>query len=400
MPWKELCTMGVREQFVLKALEPGCNFAALCREYGVSRKTGYKWMKRYEERGLAGLEDASRRPHSSSLQVDVDVAMHVVSIRTKHSTWGARKIVEVLRNEGREEVPSERTVHRILVRAGLLQPGHRPRKRPKKNGPTSPPRAVADKPNDVWTVDFKGWWLGTDRRRVEPLTVRDARTRFVLAVHIVRAPSYDEVRPVFEELFKTYGIPKAILSDNGTPFVASQGKLGLTRLSAWWATLGIEHHRSRVGKPQDNGGHERMHKDIADELEVLGEALTPLQYQEAADRWRHDFNCHRPHEALGMRRPADVYRRSEVAYGGLPASHVYPDGFVVKPVNKRGAVFFHRRICFISNAAAGMEVGLEPIGELRYDVWLAERKLGWIDCGAQANKIHPYMWDEVSPKTA
>jgi transposase InsO family protein len=395
MPWKEMCTMGIREDFVLHALAPDANMAALCREYGISRKTGYKWVKRYNDHGLGALEDKSRKPNQSPLKTSADIATVIFRIRKDHPRWGAKKIREILRREvPLSEVPSLSTVHRCLVRSGLLQPMHRRRRDPLKPK-AEPPRVVAKHPNDVWTVDFKGWWLSMDKKRCEPLTVRDAYSRFVLEVRILPTNTVDEVQAVFEKLFTKYGLPKYILTDNGPPFVASHGDLGLTRLSVFWLSLGIEHLRTRPGTPSDNGGHERMHKDIAEELQVFA-TLTQALQQEACDRWRHDFNHHRPHEALGMKMPIEVYRPSEVRYDKTkPVEHVYPEHFLVRRVAKRGAVTWMDMAGQVSHALMHRHVGLEPLERRgHFRVWFGHKQLGEIDYNQKPVRMVPKAWIE------
>jgi transposase InsO family protein len=402
MPWKESCTMGVREDFVLRAAEPGSNVSALCREYGVSRKTGYKWLVRYREEGLAGLSDQSRRPRQSPLSVSGDVVADVVQIRSAHPRWGARKIAEILRRQlSATEAPSARTVHRILVRTGHLQPA-RARRRRRERQKAKAPRIMVTQPNDCWTVDFKGWWLAMDKARCEPLTIRDAHSRFLLRIEVLPSPKAERVRAVFEEVFEKYGIPKVILTDNGPPFVTSSGELGLTKLSAWWLSLGIEHVRTRPGTPSDNGGHERMHKDIAAELEEFS-SLSRVHQQEACERWRHDFNHHRPHEALSMKMPAEVYRRSEVTFSKKkPVEHVYPDHFLVRLVAKRGAISWRGIAGQISHALEGRHVGMERIEHGIFDIWYGHKRIGRIDYNQRPARIEPVRWREqaVSPMTA
>lgn len=326
--------MSVREEFVIKALEPGANISALSREYGISRKTGYKWISRFKERGVAGLEDLSRRPLKSPLVVSADVAVEIIAIRKAHQRWEARKIRVILqRSFAEEEVPSERTVVRVLERAGFIQ--RRRKRRRQSSMPTKKPRILARKPNDLWTVDYKGWWMAWNSDRCEPLTIRDAVSRFVLAAEVLSGTALAPAREVFEAVFRRYGLPRVILSDNGIPFVAPNSRLGLTRLSAWWISLGIEHVRSRPGTPSDNGGHERMHRDMAEELEAFS-AMSRKAQQQECQRWRHEFNHHRPHEALGMKTPADSFHRSHVAFDGKPAEIVYPERFRVFTASKGG----------------------------------------------------------------
>ena len=388
--------MGAREEFVVRAQQKNANISELCREYGVSRKTVYKWLERFKEQGFLGLEDQSRAPKHSPQALDGATVTRIVALRHAHPSWGAKKIAEILRREAKgAKTPSTAAVHRALLKAGLLQPGRRRRRPRKSNAPSGVPRPVAKRPNDLWTVDFKGWWLSMDKQRCEPLTVRDAYSRFLLDVRIVDKNSIAVVQPIFEGLFKKYGLPKAILTDNGTPWVASQGELGLTKLSTWWTSLGIVHYRTRVAKPSDNGGHERMHRDIEAEVDSFKE-LARVHQQEACDRWRHDFNRHRPHEALKMKVPAEVYKRSDVDYEKKPTEFVYPDTYLVRTVSKRGHVSYVGMAGFLSLALTKYKVGLQPITRHVFDVWLYGVKLGRIDFTNRPAKLQPISWTDTS----
>ena len=229
MPWKETTVVSIREEFVLRPLEPRTNLAALCREFGVSRKTGYKWLERYKSGGVLALRDLSRRPRTSPLGVSPEVIVDLVAIRNAHPRWGARKLIWALEPSGTRSIPSERTVNRILERCGLIVPRKVHPKRPPASGK---PDVSADQPNALWTADYKGWWRTGDLKRCEPLTVRDQHSRFVLAVHVCRSPRIDEALRLFDRLFELHGLPQRILTDNGTPFVANNSRFGLTRLSA------------------------------------------------------------------------------------------------------------------------------------------------------------------------
>jgi transposase InsO family protein len=220
-----------------------------------------------------------------------------------------------------KSVPSERS--------GLVA---RRQHHPKPSPPGGKPDVRAEKSNALWTADYKGWWRTGDMRRCEPLTVRDQFSRFVLAVHVCTSPRMDEATRLFERLFELYGVPERILTDNGNPFVAPQSKFGLTRLSAWWLSLGIDHIRSRKGTPSDNGAHERMHRDIADEVEAIS-AATPEDQQRACDVWRADFNNCRPHESLGMKTPSEIFTPDASTYTGKNVEVVYPDRMSVRTVS-------------------------------------------------------------------
>ena len=367
--------MKVREQFVLRALDKQTSFKALCREFKVSRKTGYKWVARYKKLGVRGLEALSRRPNESPLATSADVVAEVVALRNAHPTWGPKKLCAVLRREGLvDKVPGTATVARILERTGLVQPARRIwRRKPTR----AAPQLVVSRPNDVWTVDYKGWWL-VSSGRCEPLTVRDAFSRYVLEVKVLSTTATEPTRQAFERLFSRYGIPRTILSDNGSPFAANRGQLGLSRLSAWWLSLGIDVQHSRPGTPSDNGGHERMHRDIKAELQRFS-ALTMKKQQIACDRWRHDFNNHRPHEAFRMQVPAALYRRSAVEFDERRTQAVYPDTFTSRLVSKHGTISVGGKPVFISTALCRQHIGLEPLGLDRYAVWYYSRHLGVAD---------------------
>lgn len=368
----------MREEFVLRAMEPGANVSAVCRELGVSRKTGYKWLERYRTQGRAGLADMSRRPHRSMHATDGEVVLRVLELRREHPRWGPKKLVAILERDPKmkkRKVPSVRTVARILDRAGM--PAAR-RKRRVISAPSEAPRVSIEAPNDVWSVDFKGWWRTKDGKRAEPLTVRDGASRFVLAAHLVRGTRTTEARAVFERLFQKHGLPYAIQVDNGTPFASTQARGGLTQLSAWWVSLGIRVVRSRPAHPQDNGAHERMHVDMHFDVERR-RADTLDQQQRALDRWRDEFNKVRPHEALGMRVPAEIYRKSSRPYRG-ELEPVYPPHALVRTVGSNGRVSLGSKgTVFVSQALAGRLIALEPLESGAYRVWFFHIDLGVVE---------------------
>src|SRR5215469_83628 len=276
MPWKKSEPMEQRTEFALKALKTE-NFRALCQEYGISTKTGYKWRERFLSRGLAGLAEESRRPRSHCLELKPEEVCQIVRLKFAHPYWGPAKIRALyLRQHG--EAASLSSFKRVLEAAGLTQ--RRKRRRASEAGRLST-GAKAKAVNEIWSVDFKGWWHGTEGR-LEPLTVRDEFSRYLLELRQLPNARSQSVQQSFEKLFQRHGLPQAIRSDNGTPFARRTAVLGLSRLSAWWVALGIDLERSRPGKPQDNGAHERLHRDISQELECLGKNVT----QEALDLWR------------------------------------------------------------------------------------------------------------------
>jgi transposase InsO family protein len=369
MPWKVTDAMNQRSEFVLRALATH-NFRELCKEYGISPKTGYKWKQRFLEHGLAGMSEQSRRPDFCPDGLSEAVVCEMVRFKQAHLSWGPRKIRQLYARAHGAEVPSESSFKRVLERAGLVEK-RRLRARNRSGRLHTGRRASA--PNEVWTVDFKGSWHGARGGRCEPLTVRDEYSRYVLELCQLPDARTRTVQARFEQLFSKYGLPGAIRSDNGPPFASARGLLGLTRLAAWWLALGIDLERGRPGCPQDNGAHERLHLDIARELERarLGEEKSVL------DTWRQTFNYERPHEALGMRTPAEIYKRSTRGYSVIK-DLAYPAMRTLR-VSNVGCITIRRQWIFISGALAGWSVGLEPVDKNRWDVWFGRLRLGQID---------------------
>ena len=364
--------MDQKIEFALKALRTS-NFRELCGEYGISAKTGYKWRNRLLERGIEGMEEQSRRPQHSPQQLSEAVTCEIVRLKQRHPKWGPRKIREIyLRVHGR--AASESSFKRVLEAAGLT---HKRRvRRAKKGGRLSSGRK-AEAPNEVWTVDFKGWWHDPEGRRCEPLTVRDEHSRYILELRALANARTETVRTCFERLFEKHGLPGAIRSDNGSPFASSSAVLGLSRLSAWWVALGIDLERGRPGCPQDNGAHERMHLDITRELE----GSAPGERQSAFEVWRESFNRERPHEALEMRTPAEVYEPSERKYEGTPDELDY-GAMETRRVHVTGRISWKSCPVRISSALHGWSVGLEPAdgkNSENFNVWFASLLLGELE---------------------
>jgi putative transposase len=373
MPWNQKQPMDQRIEFVTKALRTD-NFRALCGEYGISPKTGYKWQRRFWELGLRGLEEQSRQPRGHPDQLSEAVICELVRLKLAHPHWGPRKIRALyLRQHG--QAASESSFKRVLARAGLTEPRRRRQPAAQAGRLWSERRGQA--PNEVWTVDFKGWWYDPQGRRCEPLTVRDEYSRYLLELRRLPDARTTTVRQCFERLFERHGLPAAIRSDNGAPFAQVQAVLGLSRLSAWWVALGIDLERGRPGHPQDNGGHERLHRDIGTELQ-------PHTGDQAVwDLWRQEFNQERPHEALGLKVPAQVYRPSERAYTGTPEDLDYP-GMDSRRINRRGILRRANVPLFITNTLAGWSVGLKPVADGRQEVWFGRLLLGWIDLATES----------------
>jgi putative transposase len=371
--------MSQKLQFIERASAPESNISALCREYGISRQTGHKWLRRFQTQGYAGLEDESRRPHSSPLSTGEEIVIRILELRDQHNTWGPDKISRVLRRTLGEEAPSKSTVARILRRLGKLR-----RRRPRVRvwSVEGRPHVEVHGPNDLWTIDIKGWWRAQNGERCEPFTIRDAFSRKVFAAKLLESLTTKEARAVLEGVFRRHGLPSAIQSDNGSPFVCSRGRGGLSQFSAWLTSLGIRLVRSRPACPQDNGGHERMHRDLA-ELE-LNPARTRRAQQRACDRWMVEFNEVRPHDALGGKTPAEVYRDSE-RRSLEPVVPSYPPEWITRLVSKAGTVSIDGDTVFVSNALIGQVIGLKQEGILRWRARFFEVDLGTIEVAPIAN---------------
>ena len=379
MPWETKNQMNQRSEFVLKAMKTD-NFRELCREYKISPRVGYKWKERFEREGLAGMADRSRRPKRSPEGLKEEEVCRLVLFKQRHPHWGARKL-EALYQRQWGEAPSESSIKRVLKKAGLTEVRKR---RPAQAGGRIHTGRKASAPNEVWTVDFKGYWRDADGR-CEPLTVRDEFSRMVLANRALADAKTESVRAVFAELFARHGLPGAIRSDNGSPFACTRALLGLSRLSAWWVALGIDLERSRPGCPQDNGGHERLHHDIAREIEG-----TAYQGRQATlDTWTQEFNHERPHEALGMKTPAEVYVKSTRAWQGTPTELDYK-GLSKRRVNRVGCISYEDEHYFLSTALAGWDLGLKAIPHGKLEVYFGALLLGHLEpasasfCGIQS----------------
>jgi transposase InsO family protein len=379
MGWKATDVMDQKSEFALRAASGSESLSELCREFGISRKTGYKWKQRFLEQGLPGLQDRSRRPHTNPESLSEDVVCRIVELKRLHPRWGAKKLREVMQRSWPEPVPSVSSFKRVLEKAGLVR--KRPRRAQRETGRLQTP-LPAQRPNQVWTIDFKGWWHTRDAQRFEPLTIRDDYSRYILCARALKDTRTESVRAQMEAVFGQYGLPQVIRSDNGSPFAARNSPLGLTRLSAWWLALGIDLDRIRPGRPCENGGHERMHRDVAEEVEVSARANRVAQ-QAVLNQWRETFNEVRPHEALQMRVPAEVYRHSERLYVAGSPELRYPIGYLVRRVHGKGRIKLGNRPMQLSSSLVGYEVGLESRGLGQYAVWFGRLRLGELDVAAE-----------------
>jgi transposase InsO family protein len=380
MPFKGVDIMDVKKEFVFKTLEKHVNFTELCREYSISTKCGYKWKKRFLEEGFSGLEEQSRRPNSNSRSMPEPVSVELLRLKNLRKTWGAKKILAVYKRSNKNKyIPARSTVERLFVRAGYT--GIKKRRKV-ENRIIIQQRIVAEKPNDVWTVDFKGWWYSKNKEKINPLTVRDEYSKHILAVEAVEKGDIPSVKAVFIRLFIQFGLPLYIRSDNGPPFANVLNYWGLTKLSVWWMTLGIQLDRITPGKPQENGGHERMHRDMKKELQgKIDGSLS--EHQTVFNEWMCVFNTERPHEALGMKTPSEVYIKSERKYPGEHIELRYGKGYITRYVNDRGYINYENRRVFIGNPFSGYHVGIKIYADAPMEVWFSNIMLG---------KINPDTW--------
>jgi transposase InsO family protein len=337
MPWNECSVMEERLRFVARVLE-GEGMSEVCREFGISRKTGYKIFNRYKDQGLDALCDRSRRPVRYANQLPGQVERLIVEFKRDKPHWGARKIRELLirRLAGEVRIPAKSTVHAVLDRHGLVK-----RARARKNRPQGTPLSAGASPNDLWCADFKGEFKLGNGRYCYPLTVSDQASRFLLLCEALDSTREDPVIEVFQQLFRERGLPVAIRSDNGLPFASPNGLYNLSRLSVWWLRLGITVERIKPGHPQENGRHERMHLTLKKEA-TRPPGANSLQQQSRFDAFRQEFNTERPHEALAMRCPAELYAASRRPYLGLPElSYPLHDRDIL--VTACGRICMHRK---------------------------------------------------------
>ncbi len=378
MPWKETDKMEQKELFIKAMLDNEKPFKHLCAEFGISEKTGHKWKNRFYEQGKIGLYEQSRNPNSHNNQIDGDTAAELICLKNAHKAWGPKKIRELYaRAYPNKEVPSLSSVKRILDKAGLVEK-RRIRKALSSDCPRLQQQIKADAPNDVWCIDFKGWWK-SDGEICEPFTVRDRHSRKILCAQLMTSKRSDDVRIVMTRLFKEYGLPKVIHSDNGSPFAAPNGVLNLTSLSAWWITLGILPDRSLKGCPGQNGSLERMHADMAREIEKKVPGGIHAN-QIVIDCWVKEYNSIRPNEAIGMKTPDEIYVKSNRKYEGDYDEIEYPIGFQTRRVAKTGEIIVNGLRITIGYALKGLQVGLKLNPESNsFDVFLADFLLGTLD---------------------
>lgn len=358
MPWLETSPMDQRLAFVFDHQRGLYTMTDLCARYGISRKSGYKWLTRFGEDGRRGLRDRSRAPRTCPHQTAPELARLLVAARRSHPSWGPRTLLGWLAVRHPElPWPAASTAGDLLKRLGLVK--KRRRRRPFFHPGVVPPTTTA--PNDLWTADFKGHFKTRDGVYCYPLTIADQHTRYLVACQGLLSIEGGGAQRVCTAAFRTYGLPRAIRTDNGVPF-ATSGIHGLSRLNVWWMQLGIQHQRIRPASPQENGAHERMHKTLK------AGAIRPPRgslaaQQQAFNRFRREYNDERPHQYLDGRTPASCYRRSPRPYPERLPPIEYPGHYLVKRVTNAGTIRFKRKLLFLANPLRQHYVGLEEVGD-------------------------------------
>jgi transposase InsO family protein len=373
MPWRARSVMEERLRFVARLLD-GEAMTAVCRDFGISRKTGYKIFDRYKEHGLEALTDRSRRPVRYANQLPEQIESLIVRLKAEKPHWGARKIRELLlkRLDGDVRVPAKSTIHAVLDRNALVKRSGGPRHRARG---TLLSQGTA--PNDLWCVDFKGEFKLGNGRYCYPLTVTDHASRFLLLCEALESTREAPAITAFERLFRDRGLPLAIRSDNGVPFASPNALFNLSKLSVWWLRLGLAIERIKPGHPQQNGRHERMHLTLKKEA-TRPPGANSLQQQDRFDAFVQEFNLERPHEALAMKSPADVYVPSTRSYQGLPElTYPFHDRDVI--VTACGRLCLHRKRINISHVLAGQKLGIKEVDEGIWLVSFMHYDLGYFD---------------------
>ena len=380
MPWKECNKVDERMKFIARLLS-GEKMAVLCREFNISRKTGYKIYSRYKESGIEALTDRSRRPNRHANQLPMQIERMIVRLKEEYPSWGAPKIREKLRREYPEIcLPAISTVHALLDRHGLVT--KRRRSRTRAHGTAL---SIACSPNKLWCADYKGEFMLRNRRYCYPLTITDSHSRFLLACEGLDTTKEQYAISVFERIFREYGLPDAIRTDNGVPFASPNALYGLSRLSVWWLRLGIAIERIKPGNPQENGRHERMHLTLKQEATKPAMANL-LQQQERFDRFIEYYNYDRPHQAINMQCPGELYQPSTRPYVGLKdIDYPFHDKAIL--VTQCGRICLNNRKINLTTVLAGQWVGIKEVSDKIWLVSFMQYDLGYFD--ETANRVEP-----------
>jgi len=379
MAWKEVTPMKLKEEFVQLAKENSLSFSELCRRFGVSRKTGYKLLSRYQEAGKKGLEEKSRRPIHSPTKTPKRLEEMVIQLRLKKPYWGGRKIKAYLEAQGETQLPSASAISKILKRHGLVSSGDNP-------VTTAYKRFEHELPNDLWQIDFKGH-IAMRQGRCHPLTILDDHSRFSIGLKACANESESIVKQHLIQVLREYGLPWRMNFDNGSPWASTyQRTFKCTSLTLWLMRLGIQISFSRLYHPQTNGKDERFHRTL--KLELL-QFYTPWNLEEAQhrfDQWRQEYNLERPHEALGMKPPIVRYKPSARRYPEQLPPIEYLDQDTVVTVNAAGNIRFQNKVIFISESFRGQPVAIRHLSEEHYALYFCNQKVSQFDMKILYNK--------------
>lgn len=372
MPWEECSKMDERLKFVGRLLD-GERMTDLCWEFGISRKTGYKVYDRYKECGLKALVDRSRRPVRYGHQLPFQIETSIVAIKKEKPSWGARKIRDRLSRRFPDvRTPAKSTIHAVLDRHGLVE-----RRKRRRNRAMGTPLSLGQTPNDLWCADYKGEFMLANRKYCYPLTVTDHASRYLLACEALETTQERYAFTTFERVFRDFGLPRGIRTDNGVPFASPNALFNLSRLSVWWLRLGIAIERIEPGQPQQNGRHERMHLTLKKETtKPAGQNF--LTQQARFDAFQEEYNTDRPHEALGMKYPAEVYVPSPRPYEGLPPLE-YPFHDRTIQITCCGRICIGKMKINLTKALAGQSVGLKEVHDGIWLVSFMDYDLGYFD---------------------
>lgn len=392
MPWQNVTPMEEINRFVQLVRSGRFTVSDLCEQFGISRKTGYKHLERYAAEGLAGLRPRSHRPHHSPQRTVEAVEALLLAERRLHRTWGPKKLQAVLeRKHGIERPPACSTIGEILRRHGLSV---RRRRRPGAFSGHNDTLTQPTQPNQVWTVDFKGWFLLGNQQRCDPLTVCDRYSHYVLACEARPNQQFKSTLGAFRSLMRYHGLPEIIRCDLGVPF-ASHGLGRLSSLSLWWIEQGIEVEFTRPASPQDNGSHERMHRDLKAEATQPASVNFGAQ-QRRFERWRHTYNHERPHESLDQRVPAEFYQPSARRLNENDKPLVYPSGFEVRAISDSGHLAHEGRSYHVGEAFAGKHVGLRRNADGQTELHFANVHLGHLAFDAEGGRFRPTAY--IAPR--
>jgi len=375
MPWKASSVMEEKLRFVFEYELRERSMTELCQRYEIARETGYVWLRRYRQAGVAGLVERNRAARRHANQTPEEIERMVLELRQAHMRWGPRKLKRILeRDEAGRVWPAVSTIGALLKREGLVVA----RRKRNRTAPYTEPLAHADGANRVWCADFKGWFRTGDGERIDPLTISDAYSRYLLRCQAVEKADTPRVQAIFEAAFREYGMPQAIRTDNGPPF-ASSAVSGLSRLAVWWIKLGIVPERIAAGHPEQNGRHERMHRTLKQEA-AQPPAANRRKQQRALDCFRQEYNEVRPHEALQMRTPGSVYEPSARTFPARVPEPEYPETMVVRSVRPHGHFRWKsKHDVHLSEVLWGERVGLLPEDDRWFTIYFAQVPIARFD---------------------